>query len=403
MSEMTATRMGSRAARNLSGARRGLGGGGVLPLGRPRTCRTGSTSSGLKRGDFFSARPAPPGPSLREVLLADCSSARSSRRSSSSCCTRGAAPASRASRRPARSAPGCCSRCSASRSSGSSRCRSRCSRSGGSAATTSPHESYWDGDLRRLARARRRVRLPLPRGPDRDGPGEARYRGLVAPGRSRVRRRSQIALPLCQPVRDSGYAPAAGSAAEGGRSPDRRQGRRRRGSRSASSGRRRPNDPNAFATGLGPSRKVFIWDSMLDGRFTEPQLEVVIAHEYGHQAATTAEGDRLVRALRDSRRLPDRARDAAPRRDAAAGGGPARAARLRRLRHCWRCRSRRRSPGTWRRRRTGWRCRRRATRRRCQSCSSDFSTTGLSDPEPADVGLPGLRRPPDADAANRDG
>jgi STE24 endopeptidase len=43
-------------------------------------------------------------------------------------------------------------------------------------------------------------------------------------------------------------------------------------------------DPNAFTTGLGPSRKVFVWSSMLDGRFTEQQLEVVIAHEYGHQA-----------------------------------------------------------------------------------------------------------------------
>jgi STE24 endopeptidase len=43
-------------------------------------------------------------------------------------------------------------------------------------------------------------------------------------------------------------------------------------------------DPNAFATGLGPSRKVFILSSMLDGRFTERQLESVIAHEYGHQA-----------------------------------------------------------------------------------------------------------------------
>ena len=43
-------------------------------------------------------------------------------------------------------------------------------------------------------------------------------------------------------------------------------------------------DPNAFTTGLGPSRKVFVWSSMLDGRFTERQVEVVIAHEYGHQA-----------------------------------------------------------------------------------------------------------------------
>ncbi len=43
-------------------------------------------------------------------------------------------------------------------------------------------------------------------------------------------------------------------------------------------------DPNAFTSGLGPSRRVFVWSSMLDGRFTERQLEVVVAHEYGHQA-----------------------------------------------------------------------------------------------------------------------
>ena len=45
-------------------------------------------------------------------------------------------PLRRASRRPGRSAPGCCSACSASPSSGSRRCRSACSRSGGGAATT---------------------------------------------------------------------------------------------------------------------------------------------------------------------------------------------------------------------------------------------------------------------------
>ncbi len=44
------------------------------------------------------------------------------------------------------------------------------------------------------------------------------------------------------------------------------------------------DDPNAFTTGLGPSRKVFIWSSMLDGRFSERQLEAVVAHEYGHQS-----------------------------------------------------------------------------------------------------------------------
>jgi STE24 endopeptidase len=43
-------------------------------------------------------------------------------------------------------------------------------------------------------------------------------------------------------------------------------------------------DPNAFTTGIGPSRKVFLWSSLLDGRFTTREIEVVIAHEYGHQA-----------------------------------------------------------------------------------------------------------------------
>ncbi|MGD0166020.1 MAG: M48 family metalloprotease [Gaiellaceae bacterium] len=41
--------------------------------------------------------------------------------------------------------------------------------------------------------------------------------------------------------------------------------------------------PNAFATGLGPSRRIVLWDTILDGRFSEPQLEVVVAHELGHQ------------------------------------------------------------------------------------------------------------------------
>ena len=40
--------------------------------------------------------------------------------------------------------------------------------------------------------------------------------------------------------------------------------------------------PNAEATGLGPSRRVVLWDTLLDGRFTNAELRVVIAHELGH-------------------------------------------------------------------------------------------------------------------------
>jgi STE24 endopeptidase len=43
-------------------------------------------------------------------------------------------------------------------------------------------------------------------------------------------------------------------------------------------------DANAFTTGIGPSRKVFLWSSLLDGRFTNREVGVVLAHEYGHQA-----------------------------------------------------------------------------------------------------------------------
>jgi STE24 endopeptidase len=41
---------------------------------------------------------------------------------------------------------------------------------------------------------------------------------------------------------------------------------------------------NAYAVGIGPSRSVFIWDTMLDGRFSEGEVRFVLAHELGHLA-----------------------------------------------------------------------------------------------------------------------
>ena len=52
---------------------------------------------------------------------------------------------------------------------------------------------------------------------------------------------------------------------------DRRRGRPRRTSL-----------PNAEATGIGPSRRVVLWDTLVDGRFGERELAVVLAHELGH-------------------------------------------------------------------------------------------------------------------------
>jgi STE24 endopeptidase len=41
---------------------------------------------------------------------------------------------------------------------------------------------------------------------------------------------------------------------------------------------------NAFAIGIGPSRGIFIWDTMLDGRFNPGEVRFVVAHELGHLA-----------------------------------------------------------------------------------------------------------------------
>jgi STE24 endopeptidase len=41
---------------------------------------------------------------------------------------------------------------------------------------------------------------------------------------------------------------------------------------------------NAMATGIGPSARVFIWDTFLDRRYTAREIEVVAAHEFGHIA-----------------------------------------------------------------------------------------------------------------------
>jgi len=40
--------------------------------------------------------------------------------------------------------------------------------------------------------------------------------------------------------------------------------------------------PNAFAAGLGPSRRVVVWDTLLRPPFKREEVRVVLAHEYGH-------------------------------------------------------------------------------------------------------------------------
>ena len=42
--------------------------------------------------------------------------------------------------------------------------------------------------------------------------------------------------------------------------------------------------PNAYAVGFGPTKKVVLWNTILDGRFSDDEVKVVIAHELGHHS-----------------------------------------------------------------------------------------------------------------------
>jgi STE24 endopeptidase len=39
---------------------------------------------------------------------------------------------------------------------------------------------------------------------------------------------------------------------------------------------------NAFAAGLGPTTRVVVWDTLLDGRFSRGEVRFVLAHEFAH-------------------------------------------------------------------------------------------------------------------------
>jgi STE24 endopeptidase len=47
--------------------------------------------------------------------------------------------------------------------------------------------------------------------------------------------------------------------------------------------KKQTSEPNAQAIGIGPSRRVVLWDTLLDGRFSRRQIRVILAHELGHQ------------------------------------------------------------------------------------------------------------------------
>ena len=45
------------------------------------------------------------------------------------------------------------------------------------------------------------------------------------------------------------------------------------------------DEANAFAVGLGPSRRVVIWDTLLDGAYSKAEVNAVLAHELGHHSS----------------------------------------------------------------------------------------------------------------------
>jgi STE24 endopeptidase len=47
---------------------------------------------------------------------------------------------------------------------------------------------------------------------------------------------------------------------------------------------RRTTVPNAEAIGVGPTTRVVLWDTLLDGRFTDREIEAIAGHELAHVA-----------------------------------------------------------------------------------------------------------------------
>ena len=43
--------------------------------------------------------------------------------------------------------------------------------------------------------------------------------------------------------------------------------------------------PNAYAAGFGPTKKIVLWNTLLDGGFTSDEVKVVIAHEIAHHSS----------------------------------------------------------------------------------------------------------------------
>ena len=140
---------------------------------------------------------------------------------------------------------------------------------------------------------------------------------------------------------------------------------------------------NAFTVGFGPSTHVVLWDTLLDGRFSRGEEDVVIAHELGHVAQPPhRQGDRLERARRAADALAARR----SRCGGAAGSADPRTSRTRSS--CSPCsalltrRSRTPSRAATRRRPTGARLNATQDPASATKLFESFETTSLEQPNP---------------------
>ena len=286
MSEMTATRMGSplRLA-DLSGARSRVGGGGVPPLGLDEGAGRAASGRAVRRAGVFTG--ALPAPRASTTSRSSTARARPDRRRRvvvfGLYAWRGRG--SRASRRPARSAPGCCWRCSASALVWLVSVPFEVLGALVAAPLRPVARELRRGDLRRLARCSASSSSSSA-SPCSSSMGLARL-AAAASGGSRPSASSSASSALhlhravprrrdTHPLRDPKLQRGRGA-----RSPTKEgvHGVPIRVQDVDTKDRER-----LHGRSRADSRKVFIWSSLLDGRFTERQVEVVVAHEYGHQA-----------------------------------------------------------------------------------------------------------------------
>ena len=129
------------------------------------------------------------------------------------------------------------------------------------------------------------VRLGLRRAARRDG-ARAPPRLVVVDSRRRRLHRDRGAW-ACSSLRTSTRASSGPTIRRSSRATtDSSAPRVCTGSHSASSrSARTTSQANAFAFGVGPSRRVVLWDTLLDGRFSPGEVDVVLAHELGHHSS----------------------------------------------------------------------------------------------------------------------